>query len=145
MAAAASGTLNISSEYAILSADSPPISFCTATSASHMDWLNAMSVLALGITIAMRNCWAATGPTRAVASRPIANATISKPRVFILFPPRLVLVTVHVHSQVAESEPLNYSTIYYLTFLRSLVFASFKGPVQRHRFAFVAMGHGQHS
>jgi hypothetical protein len=59
MAAAASGTLNIFSEYLISIAASPPISFWTATRAEYMDWLKAMSVVALGMMTATRTGLAA--------------------------------------------------------------------------------------
>src|SRR5512133_2597048 len=68
MAAAASGTLNMFSEYLISMADSPPLSFWTANSAEYIDWLKAISVVALGMMTAMRIGFAAAGAGVAVAA-----------------------------------------------------------------------------
>src|SRR5271157_1508809 len=57
------------SEYLSARAVSPPISFWTATSALHIDWLNAMSLIALGITTAMRKGAANALPARTATSR----------------------------------------------------------------------------
>jgi hypothetical protein len=54
MAAVASGTLNMLSEY-LISKLASPISFCTASKALYIDWLKATSLMALGITTATRN------------------------------------------------------------------------------------------
>jgi hypothetical protein len=49
------------SEYAISIAPVPPISVCTVFRASYIDWLKAMSLMALGITTATRKGVVAAG------------------------------------------------------------------------------------
>src|SRR5512135_2774998 len=68
MAAAASGTLNRLSVYASSRADSPPMSFCTCWSALHIDWLNARSVVALGMMTAILIGFAAAAVGASVAA-----------------------------------------------------------------------------
>src|SRR6266568_19404 len=116
------------SEYAICNADSPPISFWMDFKAENMDWLNAISVVALGITTAMRNGLACAAETlNVVASSAIASATIFKLRKFILFSSFKVPALFGKRSST-------YSSCFANNCLRiRLVLASLKRFVQRNR------------
>ncbi len=95
MAAAASGTLNMFSEYLSSRAIRRPFRSAQPCSASYIDWLKAISLMALGITTAMRTfCMAvgvAAGPAAAAVSRAISNNN-NKQSVFHFLSPYLFIV-----------------------------------------------------
>src|SRR5208337_2338989 len=101
----------------------PPISFCTACRALHMDWLNAMSVVALGITTAMRKGAAVTAAAIATTSTNAINK--------LLFIPILLSESERVQD---GRRPL---------FLTLLIFPSFEGLVQGSRLAHPVDRYGQ--